>query len=269
MGMNHMEHYTRLTAIIGGYKSAIVAFSGGVDSTFLLKTVQNLLGDRVLALTILTPYIARWEVDEALEFTKGHKIRHEVMELPVIDSIRNNPINRCYLCKRSLFSSILERAKKDGFETVFDGSNADDPMEHRPGMKALEELGIVSPLMQSGLSKSEIRTLSREMDLPTWDKPPYACLLTRLPHDTQVNNLELRRIERSEKFLMAEGFKAIRVRSHGNVARIETDPGSIERISQAEIRGRITRELKKIGYNYITIDLEGYRTGSFNPNNNG
>jgi uncharacterized protein len=220
---------------------------------------------KIAAITIKTPYIPKREIDEAIDFCKTHNINHNVLDLICPEDIIYNPLDRCYLCKKLLFSHLKTFAERNNYLYVADGTNADDNGDFRPGLKALEEMGIRSPLMESGIIKHEIRELSIRADLPTWDKPAYACLLTRIPYDTKVTENDLRMVEKAEQFLFEKGFPGTRVRIHGDVARIECIPGFFNKIVQGPERDHIIDNLKKIGFRYVSLDLEGYRTGSFNP----
>ncbi len=256
-----------LDTIFKDLKSFVIAFSGGVDSTFLLHRASQIRKLKIAAVTISTIYIPRREIEEASEFCKAHNINHFILDLPLPEEIRYNPFERCYLCKNVLFNQILSFAREHDFSYIVDGTNADDNGDFRPGLKALEELGIRSPLMESGLIKHEIRELSKEAGLATWDKPAYACLLTRIPYETRITENDLRMIESAEQFLFDKGFPGTRVRIHGDVARIECLPGYINKIIIGIERDQIVENLKKIGFRYISLDLEGYRTGSLNPDN--
>ncbi|MBS0010068.1 MAG: ATP-dependent sacrificial sulfur transferase LarE [Bacteroidales bacterium] len=245
----------------------LVAFSGGVDSTFLLYVLKMFSGAQVSAVTVKTPYIPQWEVDEAKQFCISMNISHEILEMPMPTSILMNPPDRCYKCKSVLFGKIKEYAAGKDFNIIADGSNADDKNDYRPGMAALRELDVRSPLLETGISKEEIRKYLRDYGLDIWDKPAYACLLTRLPHDQRISSRDLQLIEESELFLHGIGFKGARVRLHRNTARLEIDPGLFNKILENKIREKIIKQFKARGIEFVSLDLEGYRTGSMNPKN--
>ena len=260
------EKLELLKTLLHRYGSAAIAFSGGVDSSFLLKTAADVLGDRAAAFTAAPPFVPRRELSEAAAFCRENGIRQIVLpaESFLLEGARKNPPDRCYRCKTELFSRIRERALEEGFQTVAEGSNADDLLDYRPGMRALRELGIQSPLLEAGLGKAEIRELSREMGLPTWDKPSFACLASRFPVGEEISDEKLRMIDRSEQFLLNCGFRQFRVRLHGSLARIELLPEELEKAAEPDMRGRITEALQAYGFRYVTLDLTGYRTGSMN-----
>jgi len=246
-------------------KSFVVAFSGGVDSTFLLHRASVINGIKFTAATIRTPYIPEREIYEATDYCRQNNISHHIIELSFPEVLRENPVERCYLCKKQLFGHLREFAEKNDFRFVADGTNADDAGDFRPGIRALQEMGIKSPLMEAGLVKSEIRELSRIAGLVTADKPAYACLLTRIPYNTVITEKDIRKIEEAEQYLFEKGFYGTRVRIHGDLARIECMPGYLNRFVHDPERELIIQNLKKIGFRFISLDLEGYRTGSMNP----
>jgi pyridinium-3,5-biscarboxylic acid mononucleotide sulfurtransferase len=256
--------YEQLMIHLKEMDNVAIAFSGGVDSTFLIKAAKEALGERVLALTVDTPYMPRWELSEASALAKHMGVVQKVITLPIPEEIRKNPENRCYLCKYHLFSRLRKEAEKAGVDHLLDGTNHDDTLDYRPGLKALSQLQVKSPLKELGITKKEIRAFSKALGLVTWNKPAYACLLTRIPHDTPIEAEELNRIEQAEKCFLEQGFKAIRVRSHGLLARIEIPPHEIASFIQEENRSGIIMKLKRLGYRYVTLDMEGYRTGSMN-----
>ncbi|MFC2098416.1 ATP-dependent sacrificial sulfur transferase LarE [Bacteroidota bacterium] len=261
MNRKLQDKYDKLLDSLRKLKGLAIAFSGGVDSVFLLYAAREALGDKVLALTVNSPYIPEWEIREARTITQELGIKHQVIDVPIPEQILNNPDDRCYLCKTFLFTMLKEFASKHGFQNLADGSNADDTREHRPGMKALRELKIISPLLDAGFTKNDIRTVSKEAGLQTWNKPAYACLLTRIPYDTRISMELLDKIERAETFLIELGIRAVRVRTHDNLARIETEPIYIDKIFKEKLIGKITTQLKNYGFSYVTLDLDGYRTG--------
>ncbi|NGM80856.1 ATP-dependent sacrificial sulfur transferase LarE [Paenibacillus sp. 7124] len=262
--MNRNPKYEALLDYLKQLDRVVLAFSGGVDSTFLLRAAKEALGDRLKAVTILSPYIPKWEIEEAKELVRELGVDYEIIEAPLIDEIKYNPDNRCYLCKTAVFSMIKELAGKGGYRYVIDGTNFDDIHDYRPGLKALAELGVKSPLRDCELTKAEIRSLSRELGLPTWDKPPYACLLTRIPYGSELRTEDFEKIERAEKYLMDLGFRAIRVRCHDDLARIEVGRSDRSRLFDEELMDRISVKLKEFGFRYVSLDLAGYKTGSLN-----
>ena len=252
----------QLDNILKELKSFVIAFSGGVDSSFLMHRARSIKKLEYTGVTIRTPYIPKSEIDEAAEFARTYDINHVILDITFPESIRNNPEERCYICKKALFTELLRYAENNGYKYVVEGTNADDPSTHRPGLRALGELDIRSPLMEAGLTKKEIREYLRQDGLSIWDKPAMACLLTRIPYNTRITEESLGMVERAEGFLLERGYPGTRVRIHGDLARIECLPGYFERIIQDPEKENIINNLKKIGFRYISLDLEGYRSGS-------
>jgi uncharacterized protein len=246
--------------------SLIVAFSGGVDSSFLLKTAHDVLGDRVLAVTAKSATYPEREFKEAVEFTALYKIPHMVIvsEELEVDGFSENPLNRCYLCKNELFHKIKRIAEEKGFKYIAEGSNQDDLGDYRPGLQAVSELGITSPLREAELTKEDIRQLSREMGLKTWNKPSFACLSSRFPYGEKITEQNLNMVDKAEQFLMDTGFRQVRVRHHGSLARIEVGENDLESFLDRDLRSKVYAKLKEIGFTYVALDLKGYRTGSMN-----
>jgi uncharacterized protein len=261
------KKYINLINHIKTLDSGAVAFSGGVDSTFLLRAAKDALGDTLLAVTVDAPYMPRWEIKEARNIASSLGIKQRVIHVPFLEDLKYNPSNRCYICKKHLMSLIKKEASKNGFHTVMDGTNADDVNDFRPGFKALKELQIKSPLMEKNFIKEDIRRISKELGLPTWNRGSGACLLSRIPHDTEISNNELERIEKSERFIMSLGFREVRVRSHQDIARIEVAHDERSKFFNENIMSFIATTLKEFGYRYVTLELEGYKRGSLNPKN--
>lgn len=255
-----------LEKLLESYKRVAVAFSSGVDSTYLLKMAQKVLGENVIAVTASSCSFPKRELEEAKTFCRENGIRHIVVESEEldIDGFRQNPKNRCYLCKHELFEKILSIAKENGIETVVEASNTDDDGDYRPGLVAVKELGIESPLRHVGLSKKEIREYSKELGLPTWNKQSFACLSSRFVYGETISEEKLAMVDQAEQLLLDMGFHQLRVRIHDKLARIEVHPSEFEKIMQEENRTKIFHELKQYGFTYVTLDLQGYRTGSMN-----
>ncbi len=260
------QKYERLKEYIKSLGSVVIAFSGGVDSTFLLRTAHDVLGDKAMAVTASSCSFPERELNEARKFCSANGIAHEVCKSEEldIDGFRQNPPNRCYLCKHELFEKIIDIAAEKGFENVAEGSNMDDMGDYRPGLQAITELEVKSPLRFAGLYKEEIRQLSKQLDLPTWNKPSFACLASRFVYGETISEEKLGMVERAEQLMIDLGFRQVRVRMHDKIARIEVLPEEIERAVQPEIREKINVEFKKYGFSYVTLDLAGYRTGSMN-----
>ena len=261
-----MQKLERLKDILLQFEKVLVAYSGGVDSTLLLKVSRDALGEGVVAVTASSRTYPARELEEAKEIAKMLGVRHVIIETHELenDKFASNPPERCYYCKNELFSKLWEIARKFRLNHVLDGSNSNDVNDYRPGVRAAEEHGVRSPLREAGLTKDEIRALSREMNLPTWDKPPAACLASRFPYGSRITPEKLSQVEKAENVIRAMGIKQVRVRHHGNTARIEVPPADFRKLLNACTSGLIVQEMKRLGYDYVTLDLQGYRTGSMN-----
>ncbi|AST58646.1 potassium ABC transporter atpase [Thermoanaerobacterium thermosaccharolyticum] len=260
------EKYENLKKYIKELGSAVIAFSGGVDSTFLAKVCKDVLKDSCLAVTATSSTYPEREFKEALELAKEIGIRHKIIksEELEIEGFSKNPIDRCYYCKSELFSKLKKVADDEGIEYVLDGTNADDTGDFRPGRRAAKELGVKSPLLECGFTKDDIREMSKRLGLPTWNKPAYACLSSRFPYGQEITSEKLSMVEKSEEYLLNLGFVGFRVRHHGDIARIELNPDQINMMLDENIRKKVVSKLKEIGFKYVSLDLEGYRTGSMN-----
>jgi uncharacterized protein len=246
---------------------ALVAFSGGVDSTFLLRIAAEVLGDRVLAVTAVSPTLSRWDREDALRIARRLGVRHCTVNTDEISDpiFTANPPDRCYWCKKRRYRQLLTLARREGISQVLDGENAEDHRDYRPGIRARRELGIRSPLSESGLTKTEIRRLSAEAGLETHDKPASACLASRIPYGDPITAEKLERIDTAEEILRSLGLRGrLRVRSHGDVARLEVEAADLERAASEPLRSRVDRGLKAVGFRFVALDLEGYSTGSLN-----
>ena len=268
--MNLNEKQSKLEEILKSYEKVAIAFSSGVDSSFLLAIAGKILNKKnVLAITIQSEIISDEEINLANQFCKDRGINHKIVQISIseIPNFEKNPPNRCYICKKILFQKIIDVAAENGIEIVCDGSNFDDSGDYRPGVKAIEELGIQSPLKLAEMTKDDIRTLSMQMRLPTWNKPSKACLASRFAYNEPIMFEHLKIVESCEKFLQDLGIQQSRVRFHGSdskikIARIEVSPSDFQKLIDA--REKILMKFKIEGFNYITLDLQGFRSGSMN-----
>jgi len=264
--MDVNEKMDLLKSNLTSLESLVVAFSGGVDSTFLLKVAHDVMGEKLLGVIIRSSTFPRRELQEALNFVQEIGVNYQVIEAENLDiaGFADNPINRCYLCKRDLFTNVWSAALENNIKWVADGSNYDDTADYRPGMTALRELGVISPLLEAELSKADIRNLSRQMQLKTWDKPAAACLSSRFAYGQRISPEKLRMVELAEEYLTDLGFKQLRVRIHDDLARIEVAPEERNKFYDETTMNMIHTRFKTLGFAYTCLDLVGYRTGSMN-----
>lgn len=264
--MDLQQKYAQLKNILENMQHVVVAYSGGVDSAFLLKVSTDIIGENAYGVLAVSPTYPSREYQKAIDLAErmGAKLRiiktHELED----EDFVNNPVNRCYFCKSELFNEITRIAKKENLTNMVDGSNYDDLGDHRPGKRALQELNVRSPLQEAQLTKLEIRELSKELGLPTWDKEELACLSSRFPYGEKIDIEKLKMVDEAENFLRDLGFRNIRARHQDKTMKIEVLPEDIKRFFEDDIREKVIRKLKRIGYTYVTVDLEGYRRGSLN-----
>ena len=260
------EKMDALKSILTDMGSVIVAYSGGTDSAFLAATAHETLGDGALAVTAKSPSLAPSELVDAVELAQRLGIRHRIIETHEVereDYAANNP-NRCFFCKDELYTYLSEYAESEGYSGIVNGTNTDDLGDFRPGLNAAKQYGVRSPMVEADLSKLEIRELSKDMDLPTWDKPAQACLSSRIPYGSMVTVEALTRIAQAEEYLHDIGIRQLRVRHHDTIARIEVEPEDFITLTDETVRERVVRKFREIGYSYVTLDLQGFRSGSMN-----
>ena len=262
------EKYKNLKESLREMKRVLVAFSGGVDSTFLVKVARDVLGrENVLAITALSATTAKQERSDADTYAKAFGVEHEVIQTSELDNpeFTKNAPNKCYICKKSRFQVLVDMAGERGFHFVIDGENQDDRADYRPGSLASKELGVKSPLRDAGLTKNDIRLLSREFGLNTWDKPSFACLASRIPYRQEITPEKLRQVDEGEYFLRESGFSPqLRLRHHQDIARLELDQDDFAKLADPDLRARVVQYLKSLGFQFVTLDLEGYNMGSLN-----
>lgn len=260
------EKYENLKNYISSLESLAVAFSSGVDSTFLLKAAHDVLGDNAIAVTAVSCSFPQRELKEAEDFCKKEGIKHIIFKSGELENkdFTQNPPNRCYFCKKNTFENIIRIAKENNIKNIAEGSNTDDNGDYRPGLQAVKELNITSPLRYAGLNKNEIRELSKALGLKTYDKQSFACLASRFPYGEEITEEKLLMVDKAEQLLLDMGFHQLRVRIHNKTARIEVEENEFPKLIEKENREKITAEFKKYGFTYISMDLQGYRTGSMN-----
>ncbi|MFC2061214.1 ATP-dependent sacrificial sulfur transferase LarE [Elusimicrobiota bacterium] len=255
-----------LKDILGDMKSVLIAFSGGVDSTFLVKVARDTLGDRAVAVTAHSESYPDRELKEARRLAADIGVRHIIIDTEELKDTKfsSNPARRCFWCKTELFKNLRTIAKEENLSFVIDGANYDDTGDFRPGIEAADKLDVRHPLIELKMTKEDIRSISRELKLETWNKPAYACLASRIPYGENITGEKLVMVEKAEEFLKSIGMEQVRVRNSSCTARIEVDQGNISKLSQKGVRDEIVKEFRKLGYKYVTLDLQGYRSGSMN-----
>ncbi len=258
--------WEHLKTLLHEMRSAVLAYSGGVDSSLLLRAASEVMGPQLVAVTAVSETYPAGELEAAKNFARSLGVTHRILQTEELssESFVQNPPDRCYYCKKELFGKLRQLAETEGITSVIEGSNVDDLKDHRPGRTAAQEYAVRSPLVEAGLSKSEVREIARRLELSVWDKPSLACLSSRIPYGTRITPKILQAVQRAEDHLRARGFRQVRVRHHGETARIEIDRSEFPKLLSNNVADQITTALKEIGYTYISLDLEGYRTGSMN-----
>ncbi len=267
IGTETRTRYERLQEILRQLQSVLVAFSGGVDSTLLLKVASQVLGENTIAVTAISKITPQHERQDAKNIARSMGVRHLEVESHemTIPAFTKNPTDKCYICKKSRFGELVGLAAEEKMKWLVDGENVDDTADYRPGSIAARELGVRSPLREAGLTKEEIRLLSKELGLPTWDKPSYACLASRIPYGQKITPEKLAQVDQGESFIRELGISwQVRIRHEGNTARIEVDAEAIDRFMTPDIRQRLVSHLRTLGFKYVALDLDGYHTGSLN-----
>lgn len=265
MTSEYLAKYHALSRLIQDLPSAVVAYSGGVDSTLLAFLCHKILGEKALAITIDSQLHPAFETSDAIQLAQKFGFNHRLLKTDELTypNFPANPPNRCYYCKQELFKKLREIADNENTTNVLDGTTLSDAGDYRPGRQAAIELGVRSPLLEVGLSKEQVRLISKELNLPTWEKPSYTCLATRFPYGTLITPEKLTQVAQAEDFLRELGFRIIRVRHHQTLARIEVAPEEIPRLLEPELKERITKRFQALGFVYVTADVEGYRSGSY------
>ncbi|MEK6673239.1 MAG: ATP-dependent sacrificial sulfur transferase LarE [Nitrospirota bacterium] len=260
------EKLLNLKSILSSLGSVCIAYSGGVDSTFLLRVAKDVLKEKVLAVTATSPTYPQYELEEAMALANKIGVKHLVISSNELDipGFSDNSTNRCYYCKNDLFRKLKEESERYGIKNIADGSNYDDTKDYRPGRTAAKELGVISPLCEAWLTKNDIRSLSKELGLETWNKPSLACLSSRIPYNEKITEDKLKQVEKAEGVLRSWGFTQFRVRHHNDIARLELISEEMSLLDNAELRLSIDSALKSLGFKYVAVDLLGYRTGSMN-----
>jgi len=263
--MKTEEKYELLKENLLKYGSLAVAFSAGIDSALLTLTAHRVLKDNMIAVTAVSPLMPKAEIEAAKEFCQKNGIKHILCPIDnALKNIKDNPKDRCYICKKQIMKTLLDKARENGINYLAEGSNMDDISDYRPGAKAIAELGLLSPLKQAGLTKADIREIARLEGIPFWNKPAYACLATRFPCGSKLTEEKLKAVEAAEDYLHKKGFLQIRVRCHENLARIEAADEYFERLLNKGLLKEIDLKLKSLGFRYVSLDLGGYKTGNMN-----